>query len=172
MRSTIICFLLGACAACGTMDVTPPPMTSEPQPTAKTSGPKIDKELQRFVDEFMLDCEARRTDCAKKLGRISSITVATIPDENPNDNELVVGLCYDRFFTHRIEINKEIINKPDMYLRVLMYHEIGHCAYGLDHEKEPDMIMSPMMPGLLTLLQHWSSMVTDFFATIQEKHGD
>jgi hypothetical protein len=168
MRSALACFLLGACAACGTMDSREVVQKRPPQSTKQY----IDEDLQPFVNEFMRDCEARRTDCAKKMAKISSITITEIPDVDPSDTEMVIGLCHDGLFTKRIEINKAVMDKPYIYLRVLMYHEIGHCAYDLDHEEANNTIMSPVMPRFLVIVQDWNLMLADFFVSIYQKHGD
>lgn len=165
MRSMLVLFLLGACAACGTTD-------SLNTPNQVNSSTYVDKDLQRFVDDFMRDCEARRTDCAEKMSQIDSIRVTVIPDLDTKDNEYVIGLCYDRPFNKYIEINKEIMNKSDWYIKTLLYHEIGHCAYDLDHDEQENTLMSPLIPPLYIIIRDWQLMLGDFFSAIYEKHGD
>lgn len=165
MKTTLICAAIGACAACGT-----------PEPTSSTVKlpiqQKIHPNLQPFVEEFLADCETRRSDCVERLSLIESMDVVDIPDLNTKDDEIIVGLCYDRFYTKKIEVNKLIMNKPYIYTRLLMYHELGHCAYGLDHEDDPHAIMAPSMPEMWVIAQNWPEMVMDLFGTIQQKHGD
>jgi hypothetical protein len=168
MRSTLVLFLLGACAACGTTDS----LTTTPQPKPPEQGTHIDKDLQRFVDDFMRDCEARRTDCAEKMSQIDSIRITEIPDLDTKDNEYVIGLCHDRPFNKYIEINKEIMSKSDWYIKTLLYHEIGHCAYDLDHDAQENTLMSPLIPPLYIIIRDWQLMLGDFFSAIYEKHGD
>lgn len=165
MKTTLICAALGACAACGTPD-------TPPKPEAATAGPQVDLELQPFVDDFLQECETRRTDCTESLNRIKSIRVTEIPDINTKDDEVVIGLCYDNIFNRRIEINKEIIGKSYTYIRVLVYHELGHCAYDLDHDKDPKAIMAANMPDMWVIIKNWEDMVMDLFGAIQQKHGD
>ena len=165
MRSMLVSFLLGACAACGTTDS----LNSPKQPEQSTY---IDKDLQRFVDDFMRDCEARRSDCAEKMSQIDSIRITVIPDLDTSDTEFVIGLCYDRAFTKNIEINKEIMSKSDWYIKTLLYHEIGHCAYDLDHDEQENTLMSPLIPPLYVIIRDWQLMLGDFFYSIYEKHGD
>jgi hypothetical protein len=168
MKNLLACLLAVICIACGVYDVKDVIQTEE----SGHISTGIDPELQPFVDDFMRDCEARRTDCAKRMDRIKSIKLVDMPDLDKSDDEAVIGLCYDRPFTRRIEISKDIMDKPNLYIKVLMYHEIGHCAYGLDHETVPDAIMSPVMPSFVLLLRDWQLLLADFFVTIAQKHGD
>lgn len=161
---------LGACVACGTDDIfqQPPTYTT---PTNRIYETDIDEELELFVTLFMRDCEARRTDCKKKLERIKEIKVVDMPDLDKTDNEIVIGLCYDNIFNRRVHINRAIIDHTDRYLQALMYHELGHCMYGLDHLKESDRLMSPAMPSIMVLIQDWPELVEEFFAAIREENG-
>ena len=168
MKSMFVLFLLGACAACGTTDA----LTTTTQPKRPEQSMHVDKDLQRFVDDFMRDCEARRTDCTKKMSQIDSIRVTVIPDLDTSDTEFVIGLCYDRPFNKYIEINKEIMSKSDWYIKTLLYHEIGHCAYDLDHDEQENTLMSPLIPPLYIIIRDWRLMLGDFFSAIYEKHGD
>jgi hypothetical protein len=170
MKSMLISFILGACIACGTSEL-PRPEQENP-PAQDGSGPQVDSQLKVFVENFLEDCEARRTDCAEKLDRIRSIRIVEMPDLDTQDKEVTIGLCYDNLFNRRIEINKDIMDNSYIYIKVLIYHEIGHCAYGLDHEKKENMLMSPVMPGLAYIWRNWRLMLDDYFAAIHEKHGD
>jgi hypothetical protein len=166
MRSLLLTAFIGACVACGTND------SQVPAPTADLiERPAIDSEVKGYVDMFMADCEARRTDCKENLAKILEIRVVTIPDLNPKDDEVTVGLCYDGFFFKRIHINKIALAYHGRYMQTLIYHELGHCMYNLDHEEKLDMIMSPVMPSIVTLVQNWNLLLADLFVAIEEKHG-
>jgi len=163
-------YFLGACVACGTQELfeSTPPYTT---PVNKTYKTEIDEILYPFVAMFLKDCEARRTDCKKKLERIKEIKVIDMPDLNESDNEIVIGLCYDTLLNRRVHINRIIIDFSNQYLQALMYHELGHCMYNLDHLKQPDKIMSPEMPSLLVLMSQWEELVEELFVAIRKGNG-
>ena len=165
-----LAYFLGACVACGTQDIFEPTPTYT-APVNKTYETEIDEVLYPFVAMFLKDCEARRTDCKKKLERIKEIKVVDIPDVDKSDKEVVIGLCYDTLFNRRVHINRAIIDYADRYLQALMYHELGHCMYGLDHLKQSDRIMSPAMPPLLVLINQWEELVEELFVAIRKDNG-
>lgn len=163
-------YLLGACVACGTDDIfrAAPTYTT---PTNRIYETDIDEELELFVNLFMADCDKRRTDCKKRLERIKEIKVVDIPDLDKTDNELVIGLCYDNIFNRRVHINRAVIDFTDRYLQALMYHELGHCMYGLDHLEQSDRLMSPAIPSIIVLIEDWPELVEEFFAAIRKENG-
>ena len=165
----LISALIGACVACGTQDSTDIPDEEVQKPSL--TGPVIDKSLRSYVRQFLNDCEVRRTDCEARLSLLEEIKVVDIPDEKPNDDEVVVGLCYSNFFQKKVHINSLALKFSGRYMQALVYHELGHCMYGLDHEKKPDMLMSEMMPSLLVLVRDWDELLADFFAAIEEENG-
>jgi len=164
--------VVGACAACGTSDIRQVEPRLQPTPVdAPARETFIDEDLRLYVELFMNDCEARRTDCEEKLKLVEEIRLVEIPDLNKQDKEMVVGLCYLNFFSNKVHISKAVFSFGHKYVQTIMYHELGHCMYDLDHEKKDDMLMSAMMPDLTVLLQDWPQLLDDFFAAIQEQHG-
>jgi hypothetical protein len=170
ITTVLLSLVIGACVACGTGDIFEPTPNYNP-PVNKTYDVEIDEELEMFVNLFMHDCNTRRTDCKYRLQRIKEIKVVDMPDLDKSDNEVVIGLCYDTIFSKRVHINRDVINFSDRYLQALMYHELGHCMYGLDHLQESDKLMSPAMPSFPVLIRDWKTLVEEMFTTIKEYHG-
>lgn len=166
ISSFITTLLISACVACGTSDAQKPL-----EPKLIGPPPAVDKELRPYVDMFIRDCEARRKDCQERLSKILEIRVVNMPNFSKKDDEIVIGLCYDGFLIKRIEINKQIMSYHGRYLQTLVYHELGHCMYDLEHEQRTDMIMSPAMPEITILMQYWNDMLAEFFSAIEEQHG-
>ncbi len=168
----ILSTLAAACIACGTEDIFQPTPTYN-SPVSKTPSGEvdIDEELELFVSLFMQDCKQRRTDCEYRLNKLKEIKVVDMPDLDKTDNEVVIGLCYDTLFSKRVHINRAIIDYADRYLQALMYHELGHCMYGLDHLEESDKLMSPSMPSFTVLMRDWGALVEEMFTAIKEQHG-
>jgi hypothetical protein len=174
MRLTIVTlllsFVIGACVACGTDDIFQSTPVYNP-PINNKHEVEIDEELKLFVDLFMEDCNTRRTDCKHRLQKIKEIKVVDMPDVDKLDNQVVIGVCYDNIIYKKVHINKEMIGYADKYLQALMYHELGHCMYDLDHVEESDKLMSPAMPSFIILLQNWKELVTEMFTAIEERNG-
>lgn len=139
----------------------------------ETAEEPIDPRLQRFVDAFLTDCTARRKDCVQALARIDSIKVVDrLPDFVQKEDAEVIGRCYISFRRRRIEVIKETLFQPDRYMRALIYHEIGHCAYDLEHVPEDDVLMAEHMPGMPALVFKWKELLDGFFAEIAKKNDD
>lgn len=166
----MLSYITGACVACGTGSIFSPSPTYN-APKTIMYGVDVDKQLELPVALFLQDCKSRRLDCLQKLSKIKEIKIVDIPDIDTTDNEIVIGLCYDSIFNRRVHINKQIVNFADRYLQALIYHELGHCMYDLDHAEESDRIMSPAMPPLVVLINRWSTMVAELFSSIEERHG-
>lgn len=168
----VISALVGACVACGTGEE---PLPKEPKTTATPrpvqDGPAIDKELQYYVDLFIDDCEVRRKDCKMRLSWLKEIKVVEMEDKDKTDQAVTVGLCYLSIFSRRVHINKVALEYSSRYVQTLVYHELGHCMYDLDHEEKPDMLMSEMMPSMAVIFRDWNHLLDDFFAAIEEENG-
>ena len=54
-------------------------------------------------------------------------------------------------------------------LRALMFHEIAHCAYGLDHVPEKNKLMSEYMPLPSTIIYEWDRLVDEMFTQIKTR---
>ena len=168
----VLSVLVGACVACGTADdVLQEQPKAKQTPVPYTGGPAIDKELQPYVDLFMKDCEVRRLDCQDNLNKLKEIKVVDMEDKNKEDAEVTVGLCYSSLFSKRIHINRLALEYKGRYMQTLVYHELGHCMYDLDHEKKPDMLMSEIMPSMVVIVRDWQTLLDDFFAAIEEENG-
>lgn len=82
----------------------------------------IDPEFQQFFDEFTFD--------AGKHGRIISYDIAINFHEIPEN-----GRC--RHEAREILINKDVWEGIGLKERkALIYHELGHCLLGRDHDDE------------------------------------
>lgn len=132
----------------------------------------VDPKLHRFIEAFLKECNQRRKDCQQALNRIESIKILDkLSGFEPGD-EGVIGRCYIFFRKRKIEILREVMVQPDKYIKALLYHEIGHCGYDLEHVPEEDTLMSEHMPGMPTLVFKWKELMDGFFAEIRKKNGD
>jgi len=159
---TLFIILLGLFVACG---------QSEPQLRLR-DYPQVDTELQPYVSMFMRDCSARRSDCDVRLRLVRTIKVVTMPKEAKGSSIVTLGTCYIGTFSRVIHINREALPYQGRYMQALIYHELAHCMYDLEHETKSGMLMSELMPPLVTLVRDWQVLLDDMFAAIQERHGE
>lgn len=141
-------------------------------PVANKDLPRIDPEVQEFVDQFMHDCQLRRKDCYQKLSRVREIKViemVTFAEEEPGET---IGRCYYGTLSSTIHLSKDAMRYADRYIKALVYHELGHCMYDLDHVERPGAVMSPYLPPLLYLVFQWDALLDEFFEQIRQKNGD
>lgn len=153
--------LIGILVACGTFEQ--PPVHTEQD---------IDSRLQPYVDQFLQDCETRRADCRTKFAKITSIKVHKAFPLSDDITEDTIGLCQLSRRRNWIMIKEEVFDRFDEHVRALMYHELAHCVYELDHVPEKNKLMSTHMPDILTVVYKWDKLVNEMFAQVEQRHGN
>lgn len=152
---------MGAVIACGTFEQ--PPVHTEQD---------IDSRLQPYVDQFLEDCEARRSDCRTKFGKITSIKVHKSFPLSDDITEDTIGLCQLTKRRNWIMIKEEVFDRFDEHVRALMYHELAHCMYELDHVPQKNKLMSVNMPDSATVVYKWRKLVDEMFDQVEQTHGN
>jgi hypothetical protein len=89
---------------------------------------QIDSQLQPIVREFERDCQV--------AVRVPSITFA---EANDLENPTRIGYCD---WDGSIVLDLSMQDEPEHTLRVLLYHELGHCVLGKGHVEQPWQLMS------------------------------
>ena len=57
--------------------------------------------------------------------------------------------------------------------RTLIYHELGHCALGLEHTEETEEdIMNPYLLDVEVASRKWKELVTKMFLRAKEEHSN
>lgn len=115
----------------------------------------IDQRLQTYVDRFTEDTSAQVTDIPVGIGVLPGNTPNHIPPAFCTDPDYegvrdrcyqsyIAGICFiqrsraGRYYKHII-IDGEFYEKykdNDTKIEQLMYHELGHCVLGLEHNEE------------------------------------
>ena len=110
---------------------------------------EIDEELKQPVKEFIGDMAL--------YGRDFKITFKSIKFVKEFDKNNVVGRCY---YDDRIEI-LEGMQYDETYLKLIVYHELGHCLLKFGHTPEnSNTIMQPTLIGDNDYIErNWNSMV-------------
>lgn len=70
-------------------------------------------------------------------------------------------------FNQGILIKSEYRESP--YLKVIVYHELGHAAFGLDHDFKSPNIMSPYFTDFIAqiYLNNWEKYKQDYFESVR-----
>jgi hypothetical protein len=108
----LVCFLLTSC-----VDFSAPP--------------DVDFELRPFYDDFYSTLERYHIDSYDKV--VDAYLVSELAD----CTDKTVGICYSGSKRSKILISNEHWSKASIpYKRWLIFHELGHCALGLDHREQ------------------------------------
>jgi len=136
--------------------------------TSALGSTQVDDVLRPYVDQFMRDCTARRTDCEEQLRWVKEIKAIDMHRMQVPGGNMVIGLCYINPIYHRVHINKKILHYGSSYVRAVVYHELGHCLYNLDHSPNQGDLMSEVIPDIFTLSEEWPRLMAGLFAMIEE----
>jgi hypothetical protein len=100
----------------------------------------MDPALKPYYDRFMAD--------ARYLGLEPGNDVLRVEIDKMDEPDWV-GVCITSVrwvgFTPQIIRTIKIggMYDNDVLMTAIMYHELGHCVYGLDHTNNPDDLMYP-----------------------------
>ena len=168
-RLALYLTLFNAVTACGTVsnkDLTIRPPVDNPR--AEThQPPEIDAELRDAVNDWLSDCQIYSSlHCGSYLNKIDSIKVVDAYEEGAEDT---IGRCqlYQNYTWQIVQrdvtIRRDILTHP-YTLRATFAHEMGHCAFLLEHDaSEPNLLMNPYVPAEVTLMQKLDWMLTKFY---------
>ena len=126
----------------------------------------IDGKLRPYFEEFRQVCKTRRADCDDSLNKIKSVSVSPV---FPPEGKDALGLCYLGRKYNWIIVHSSMLERFHEELRALMFHEIAHCAYGLDHVPEKNKLMSEYMPLPSTIIYEWDRLVDEMFTQIKTR---
>lgn len=121
----------------------------------------IDADFTDIYYEFLADARKWHAD-THLLNRLTEITYDEVPVAE-GKNEVTVGVCEMTLNYSVIHISKKASKNE---LKLLLYHELGHCVLGLDHtERDSNTIMQPVMiPDKEWIERNWDWLVQDLFA--------
>ncbi len=119
----------------------------------KDSGITVPKDptIVEILDEFMQE--------AAKRGIFPNRNYIHIETVEPNeDNKAYYGLCEGYANAQHITLVSDI---PPAKLRLVLFHELGHCVLGIEHSEDAHDIMYHTMTWLPT--ERWDDAVNDLF---------
>jgi len=94
-------------------------------PDVKRHSVVIDPRLQSYVEEWKSDMRANGFEPNDAIASLRSIEVGELTDEEQ------LGLT--KYYEHKIIIDYDAIVLDNLTLRAIVYHELGHYVFGLEH---------------------------------------
>ncbi|MEK6828874.1 MAG: hypothetical protein AABY15_02025 [Nanoarchaeota archaeon] len=126
-------------------------------------GPKVDTLLKPYVDEFLLECKEAGVS-TKRFYNLETITFSVLPGS-------ITGVCIPS--NHIVYIDAAAAKLFPNSLRVLIFHELGHCVLGLAHVpmEYGVAIMNPILDleNLDQYYDSWEIMLMILFSDIHPK---
>ena len=108
-------------------------------------GPYVSPELEPAYQEWVAECKTRKIPWRREVARMDSILFAPL-------EEGYWGKC----FGDRIVVNSHDIDTMDQFLiKLIMYHELGHCAFGYTHDDMGIAIMNTYLPSDKIIAYRW-----------------
>jgi len=117
--------------------------------------PYVDPVLKPAFDEWVNQCELRDIKYKKDVVSIDSILYAPL-------EEGYWGQC----FGNKIIINEYAISPIDSFtLKLVLFHELGHCAFKYDHFEWGEDIMNSVLPEekIIMYQYFWAILEDQYF---------
>ena len=118
-------------------------------------SPYVDPVLKPAFDEWVNQCELRDIKYKRDIVNIDSILYAPL-------EEGYWGQC----FGNKIIINENAISPIDLFtLKLVLFHELGHCAFGYDHFEWGEDIMNSVLPEekIIMYQYFWAILEDQYF---------
>ena len=170
---TIIIALAAISSACGSLSdrVQYQHDTTEPRLEAEIPAVSGDTWMKEFVLEFYADAQAK--DHRVENDVVSVSFIEKLPESMSKTDKGVIGYCSINNNSDGSERDRTVsilksawVNFTWQTKRVLIYHELGHCALNLDHSPEGSgNIMDPYVLYDSESLPHWMELVDTEFAS-------
>lgn len=129
-------------------------------------GPKVDMSIKPYVDMFLADCKKTGIS-TKRFYKLESVTFSILPGA-------ISGVC----IPHQKKVYIDLMtykNYPEG-LRLLVYHELGHCAMGLAHIPNESglAIMNPYLDfqNLDKYYSNWETLLMLHFSNLHPNLKD
>lgn len=117
--------------------------------------PYVDPVLKPAFDEWVNQCELRDIKYKRDIVNIDSILYAPL-------EEGYWGQC----FGNKIIINEYAISPIDSFtLKLVLFHELGHCAFKYDHFEWGEDIMNSVLPQekIIIYQYFWTILEDQYF---------
>lgn len=123
------------------------------------SGPYVDPDLQYAYDDWKSECKNYNIRIRQNVCNIDSIVFGEL-------EEGYWGQC----FGNKIVINESAMAPTDTFLvKLVLYHELGHCAFGYAHFDYGADIMNSVLPedNIIAYKWFWEILKEEYFSRYQ-----
>ena len=117
--------------------------------------PYVDPVLKLVFDEWVGECKSRGIKYKRDISHIDSILYSPL-------EEGYWGKCYG----NKIAISNLAISTMDEFtLKLVLFHELGHCAFNYDHYEGGIDVMNSVLPENDIPLYHyfWDEFLVDTY---------
>jgi len=117
--------------------------------------PYVDPVLKPAFNEWINQCKIRDINYKRDIAKIDSILYEPL-------EEGYWGQC----FGNKIIINEASISPIDLFtLKLVLFHELGHCAFGYDHFEWGEDIMNSVLPEekIIIYQYFWAILEDQYF---------
>jgi hypothetical protein len=118
-------------------------------------GPHVDPVLKYAYDDWKTECVQRNIKLRQNICDLDSIIYDVLEDR-------VWGKC----FGNKVVINKRAVAPTDTFLiKLIMYHELGHCAFDYRHSELGLDIMNSVLAEnkIIAYRWFWDILKEDYF---------
>jgi hypothetical protein len=122
-------------------------------------GPYVDPVLEYAYDDWKTECKSRKIKLRHNTCDLDSILYDVL-------DEGIWGRC----FGNKIVINRLAVAPTDTFLiKLIMYHELGHCAFDYGHIDYGVDIMNSVLPvnKIIAYKWFWDLLKEDYFMRYQ-----
>lgn len=125
-----------------------------------------DMAFSEFLTSFVQDAREYETECM--YTNAMHFDTAIVSEETPGLSGEQVGYCMAPV---RIVISKKFWQDSDyIEKKNLIYHELGHCALGLDHTASETLaIMNPYLLPPRLAQKNWETLVREMFVDARSR---
>ena len=131
---------------------------------------EVDAQLRPYYDQFINDASIRRTRLNTGLETVKLVSEIASPDKDKDTR--IIGVCIWHYYENgvalrNVEIVKSLLSDP-IQLKLVVYHELGHCLLNLDHTpNNSQQIMDPISDlSSEYASKNWNDLVNYEFSSI------
>lgn len=120
---------------------------------AKPKEFHLDRELKPYYEDFLL--EAKKRNHAVETERLGFVSLVS--------GERYLGKC---IYGEGVLVNKSKTQMDPCTLRVVIFHELGHCLLDLPHNDEPGAVhimQKKFEPSCAIYLYLWEELLDELF---------
>ena len=126
--------------------------------STKGTGPEIDPRLGAVVEEWKRDMDTRGIDYDKSFKRLLKVSIVDISPNHVGES---------RRSTRSVSISACALDRGDYFIRALVYHELGHFVFHLDH-MDGVIMTSPVLTNA-EYEEQWQSAVDEYLTACEAR---